>query len=336
VPEALRQACARAYNLTSLNNLRKFALLRKVLTRAAEAGVPLLLLKGAGLAPWAYGDLGLRPMSDLDLLARKEDEAALGSLLTDLGGVQSWEKGEYVPGPLQQEVSERTGHAAPWYFKGVCRIEVHTHLLAGNLQDDGWLLQRLWDQAETLAWEGLSVRRLHPDHQALHLTSHLHHHVEEGLLHLYWLADLRLILAGRGPTPEAVALARALGLEEACAPMYQLAGAPWSDRPALTEPEAGAALASLLKVHLRQAEGSQRTALPYYLTALKSIQHVPGAWNKVRYVLGLFISTPAKLTHRYRIRNRWQVPFFYLADPFIRTSKVLLGLIHHVQRRLGS
>lgn len=56
-----------------------------VLTRLEEVGVPVLVLKGFALAPLAYGDLGARPMEDVDLLVPPAQIGAAVVALEPLG-----------------------------------------------------------------------------------------------------------------------------------------------------------------------------------------------------------------------------------------------------------
>lgn len=60
------------YRRTWYANQLAVARIASVLERLREAGVPALVLKGFGLAPIAYGDLGARPMEDVDLLVPPE------------------------------------------------------------------------------------------------------------------------------------------------------------------------------------------------------------------------------------------------------------------------
>ncbi len=59
--------------------------LAELLRACAAEGIALLPLKGALLAPHYYPSPGLRPMNDLDILARPEDEPRLLALLERLG-----------------------------------------------------------------------------------------------------------------------------------------------------------------------------------------------------------------------------------------------------------
>jgi hypothetical protein len=57
----------------------------EIASRMHEAGLWCVSFKGPTLAMMAYGDLGLRPFSDLDLYIRRADFARLKALLTDIG-----------------------------------------------------------------------------------------------------------------------------------------------------------------------------------------------------------------------------------------------------------
>ncbi len=54
-------------------------------TRAREAGIAIVALKGAALYAMRYYELGERPMADLDLLVRQEDLARAASMIESLG-----------------------------------------------------------------------------------------------------------------------------------------------------------------------------------------------------------------------------------------------------------
>lgn len=101
-----------------------------VLERLAAVGVPALVLKGFALAPLAYGDLGARPMEDVDLLvppARIEDAvAALAPL-----GLRANGGGARPSGLLANEVAlcDEDGNS----------VELHAYALVESADDaDLW------------------------------------------------------------------------------------------------------------------------------------------------------------------------------------------------------
>ena len=66
---------------TALRNLRNYGEFRRVARMLGEAGIPFVALKGLHLADLVYRDIGLRPMSDLDILVpRAQLERALAAL----------------------------------------------------------------------------------------------------------------------------------------------------------------------------------------------------------------------------------------------------------------
>jgi hypothetical protein len=70
------------------SNAVLFDALAAIEARFAEADLPLVLLKGAAVAEWAYADPALRPMSDLDLWVRENDLEPASALLASLGFVR--------------------------------------------------------------------------------------------------------------------------------------------------------------------------------------------------------------------------------------------------------
>lgn len=59
--------------------------LHDVLDDLGRADIPVVLLKGAALASWAYGSFGQRYMSDLDLLVQPEDAQKAHAVLRSTG-----------------------------------------------------------------------------------------------------------------------------------------------------------------------------------------------------------------------------------------------------------
>jgi len=81
VPDSVRSALRSSYEQAAAaaeTIYRQVADLQRLLR---GAGIRAPLFKGAALARFTYGDEGLRPFSDIDLLTRREDVAAVHRLL---------------------------------------------------------------------------------------------------------------------------------------------------------------------------------------------------------------------------------------------------------------
>lgn len=77
----LREAARR----NTLRKLRLCGELRRLLSALKPEEIPLILLKGIFLADAVYGNVGLREMNDIDLLARSVDLMRIAETLTGMG-----------------------------------------------------------------------------------------------------------------------------------------------------------------------------------------------------------------------------------------------------------
>ncbi|MBX3171323.1 MAG: nucleotidyltransferase family protein [Candidatus Eremiobacteraeota bacterium] len=151
------------------------------LTRIGQAfhqrGLRALVLKGASLLGKSYPELAARPMGDLDLLVRPQDEGKARLILRSLG----YRQGRVClvgPGAM---------------------VDLHTRLMGwesvapANSPYD-FAAGRLWSQARET--ERAGILRLCPEHQVLHLAVHA---LKHGYQRLLWLVDLALVLPEAEP-----------------------------------------------------------------------------------------------------------------------------------------
>jgi hypothetical protein len=85
IPSDILEELKRDYYQNATKNTLIFEELGKVLRVFREAGLPVIVLKGAALAEKAYGNIALRPMSDIDLLLKDEDLIYTDKQLKKLG-----------------------------------------------------------------------------------------------------------------------------------------------------------------------------------------------------------------------------------------------------------
>jgi hypothetical protein len=74
-----------SYYGNSIRNMLLYQELKKILNALQERGVKVIVLKGAALAEIVYPKRALRPMSDIDLLVRKEDVSTVEDKLVEMG-----------------------------------------------------------------------------------------------------------------------------------------------------------------------------------------------------------------------------------------------------------
>lgn len=336
LPGAVRQDLAGFYQRQSLQSLRLFTVLGRVGRALDQAGVPFLLLKGAILAPWLYGDPALRPMTDLDLLIRPEHRQEAQQALAGLGFQAKGEEAGHYNGQADQEVEWALGHPPPLYLDRVCRLELHVAVLQRGGADDGRMLRAVWAAPARLP-EGTTLAL---DHQVLFLAGHLHKHVRlDGWANLYWLSDLHELLRREGANLDGArltALAAQVGEARALREVFGWLREGWgSPIPAGCPCGGGPPLARVLDASRRYREHpGQRPGQFRVAERFGQIRHLQGWRARCGFLVSLLVPTPAKLRARHNIHGRAGLVFWYLAHPFHQAGRVLASLISHVKQRL--
>ncbi len=160
------------YVLEMMTASRQEQEILQVISALTQAGVPLILLKGAALRLRLYGDPAVRPMCDLDLLIAPEDRGRAHQTLTDLGYWISPFCRDLRPG-FRQLVGNAI-HYGPPPQKSLL-VDLHWELAA--IMDFYRLpFACLRQDAVSADYQGLAVQVLSPEHTLLYLCLHLYHH----------------------------------------------------------------------------------------------------------------------------------------------------------------
>jgi hypothetical protein len=130
----------------------------------ARRGVPLLALKGLPLLDRYGGDLGLRPMSDVDLLVpRARAREALHALAAD-----GW---QLSPPLSRRELDDKLLSFHGWTLRsGRVEVDLHWASLIEDRSPDADA--RLWARAERLAFLGRELSRPSPADLLFHVCVH--------------------------------------------------------------------------------------------------------------------------------------------------------------------
>jgi hypothetical protein len=113
-PPAIQASLRTSYLGSAARNMRLYHELGQVLAAFREAAIPVILLKGAYLAKFVYGNIALRPMSDIDLLIKPADIPRVWNVLAGLGYVTA-----------REDVGQSREHLSPFTKEGCASIEVH-------------------------------------------------------------------------------------------------------------------------------------------------------------------------------------------------------------------
>jgi len=172
LPPAAAETLRSSYYGNAARNSLLYEELNKVLKAFREESIDVIALKGAALAETVYLQRALRPMSDIDLLVRKEKLAEVESRLLDIGygfdereGTKEW-------------FLEHHYHLVFARQSGIT-IEIHWHIQRptdpSRIAIDGF-----WERAQPVKIAATEALALSPEDLLLHLCQHAHEHKWRG------------------------------------------------------------------------------------------------------------------------------------------------------------
>jgi hypothetical protein len=158
-------------------------LLERVAAQFNQAGVPLLLLKGAALNLTLYRQPDERPMADLDLLIRPEDIGKAFALLEKLGGL----RGEPL---VREDFFPRFHYETDYSIGKICPVNIDLHVRPFRPLRYSRLVpaDALWDRAEPVGIGQATVLVPSAEDMLIHLAAHAAIH---GCSRRKWLQDIR-------------------------------------------------------------------------------------------------------------------------------------------------
>jgi len=182
MPEPTRRAFGRSYHANVAHSTLLFSELDRLLTGFTEAGIRVIVLKGAALADLLYADRALRPMNDLDLLVSIDQlETAMDILRRSGYQIQNASYHlVYSGGPV-----------------GRVNLELHWSLTGITLPAQAEFFQDV--RARAVTWRrpdgsGVQALTLSPEDQLLYLAAHLWLQHPGDNSRLIWYYDLHLLV----------------------------------------------------------------------------------------------------------------------------------------------
>ena len=182
IPQAVIQRLQSAYLRAAASGMQQLAHFRVVAEAFGEAGIELITLKGAALTELLYGDPGLRPLSDIDIIIKESDWSAACEILKNMGYSSPTQRLRPLPPKLTRyDVESHVQLVSP---AGTC-LEFQFDLFTMGI---GMLdMEGVWKRSRNAVIAGAEVHTLGPEDQLLHLLVHANRH---GCSQLKWLVDI--------------------------------------------------------------------------------------------------------------------------------------------------
>jgi len=173
------------YRITWYKNQMLFRNMAAVLKILHNAGIKIMVLKGAILTLIYYKNYGLRPMQDFDILVCTDQAPAAVDALQKFG----WNP---KPEPLKISSDEFFSVRHAYHFENVSgdELDLHWHLLYQSMEkcaDDDF-----WNGAISSEFGDVPIFVLNPADQLLHIC--VHGTIWDPMPPLRWVADAMMIL----------------------------------------------------------------------------------------------------------------------------------------------
>ena len=320
LPQWLRARCQVAYMETGILNALRLRELASLVGELDGDGIPVILLKGVALAENVYGNVGLRPMVDTDILVQRRNVVAALAVLQRCGYRQVGM--EITPGATLAYENEillrKEGNS-------VGQIELHWSLFDSPYYQRRLPETTIWGTAELIALENRTAYQLSPEWTLLHLCGHLaFHHQGTGLLWWNDVAELLYRFANRIQWPEVMAQAQAAHLTLALKLVLLTAADIWlapvprdviehlrSLEPAVDEISVG-----------QELMAAGRSPGARLLLDARVINSWP---ERIRFIYHSLFPSAAYMDQRYQIERPSLRPFYYFYRWLIGLYGLLVG-----------
>jgi hypothetical protein len=176
VPDKVLAPLREAFLTNGLRNALLYRDLEQVVGAFRQKGLPVIVLKGAHLAPTVYQIIASRPMADIDLLVKPNDLEKAAVTLLENGYSFEVEPGRIETWRLQHPGS----HHLPSFSKPPHpRLELHWVISAPPLSVEA---PDVWQEARLANLAGVEARVLSPEDLLIHLCLHARlHQFSQGL-----------------------------------------------------------------------------------------------------------------------------------------------------------
>ena len=189
VPEEVMAKLRKIYYESVARNRFLYDELSKVLKAFKDAGIDVIVLKGAFLAETIYKNISLRPMGDIDLLIKKEDLHKVKKELSQL----MYHAPIY---PTKWHEQWQNEWAEEIHFTNQDKnimIDVHWDIQPPStpFQID---INKFWENAQPVKIAGVETLMFAPEDLLQNLCLHLDKELNKGISLLRWYCDIAEVI----------------------------------------------------------------------------------------------------------------------------------------------
>lgn len=310
MPDEIFQKLHAAYLKSLSYNTFVYNQLEEVASLLVEDNISIVILKGLALEETVYGNRGLRQMTDIDVLVKKEDALKMRKILLENG---------YESSPIISPVYERKmfqhGKHLPEMNKNGLSVEIHTKLFAqpGNSMTEEFIEK---------AYPVPGKKNIYfPESQLffLYLVKHLDRHEKEGTSQLKLYVDLYLLLMAYTDqilNERLFQNALKVNLVTALGEKLYILGTFWGMFfPEWVKSFSGKTNTETAEEKfiwfLRHPNENQPRAEPGSM--FNSLKEIPGVLNKTLLIIGYIFPSISFIKYHYKVKSKARAVCYYPA-----------------------
>jgi hypothetical protein len=277
----------------------------------SDQSISVIALKGIFLAEKIYSDIGLRPMSDIDILVRKEDAENCVNILSDSGYVSHERfKTNFI------RKFNKSSHLPP-LVSGNVSIEIH---LRAHIEDCEYNvnIDDYWENARPATNEITNLAELSANDLLQYLCLHLDSHFNNGNAQLLTYCDTAEVLKFYQNEFDWVLFNKSCDEYNCSKNVYRHLFLVWK----YFDVHLPDSILHKAKEHIDPwtenlftfyLQGKKKEILKEFShSTIAKLEKVKSRGNKVLYLIHDIFPSVTYMKKRYKIRNKVWVPFYYL------------------------
>jgi len=314
IPKPITAKLQQSYYITLSRSTILYEHFKLLAGQFLANGIELIALKGIYLSEWLYQDIGLRQMSDIDLLVKPEDGEKALEVLAGMG-YQSNGEDESDSDVKYGEVV----HYTPLVLNGVA-IEVHIKLHQDN-EKYRVLVAKLWENATPVTVNNIKVLTLNAYDLLIHTCIHLDKHFQQGHVQFTCFSDVTNLLEQNSDTFDWVEL------ENTCK-LYNCDKEVFKYILLVNKYMQATVPAAIISKYTNTLTIKEEELFLKYLSGFigfttgmhrhfGNFQHITSFQDKVRYFFRIIFPTKKFMLTKFQLKNPGLVYFYYPYRYFI-------------------
>jgi len=343
VPSEVMKSLEKMYYSNLARNMLLYDELSKILTAFRKADIDNIVLKGAFLAEEIYINIGLRPMSDIDLLIKEKDLQKAKKELIEM----KYSATIVFPTKLYEQQPQMVStEELPFIHQDKkIVIEIHWDIQSPNIPHKV-NINKFWNNAIPVKIAGIETLAFSPENLLQHLCLHLDKHINissappaKPLRDYCDIAEVTRHYKDMINWNYLVQSSKDYGIEEPIsqslfiAKKYFGAFVPDNSLIALEPVKPSICFEEIYNGLIKDDSNQNNQCLERnYFRNLKTVN---GIWNKSRILFGYIYPSKEYMIYCYSIRNEKQVYRYYLirlGRAFQRGLNILGQLPNYILR----